>query len=223
MEKISEIQSNYEKSLLNTRLEMQEATFQHISREIHDNISLSLTLAKLNLNTMNLDSRENAEMKLGSSIELLTESISQLRDLSKSLDADLIEKNGLLSAVGTELDRICRATDFQVRYSVTGTPVYMNSGTELIVFRIVQEALNNVIRHARASEIRLRFHYDKEWFLAEICDDGVGFSGNVPLNGKSGLRNMSARAELLGGSVEIVSDPRNGTRVSCRVPLATNR
>ena len=83
---------NYEKLILTTQVEIQEQTFQHISKEIHDNINLSLTLTKLNLHTLDWAEQEKAEQKIKSSIDLLSSSIAQLNDLSKSLDTDTITR-----------------------------------------------------------------------------------------------------------------------------------
>ena len=96
---------NHEKTLMETRLEIQENTFQQISREIHDNINLSLTLAKLHLNTLNWDEREKTASQINSSIELISQSITNLSDISKSLNADIINSQGLITAVNREIQK----------------------------------------------------------------------------------------------------------------------
>ena len=100
---IFEIKEQQEKIVLNAKLEIQEETFRHISREIHDNINLALTLAKLNLNTLNVDDVERIPNKIQNSIDLLTRSISELSDISQSLNADFIINNGLIEAVQDEI------------------------------------------------------------------------------------------------------------------------
>jgi two-component system, NarL family, sensor kinase len=222
IEKINEIQANYEKSILKSQLEMQEETFEHISREIHDNISLALTLAKLNLNTLNLDDKMSSKTKIDSSIELLTQSITQLRDLSKSLDSDLIEKNGLLSAIKDELQRIRKSDKFKINYMITGTPVYMNCGDELIIFRIIQEAFNNIIKHAKAKNIGLKFHFSEDFLKIRIADDGVGFKTSESFNKQAGLKNMKTRIALVGGEMEINSNIGEGTILDLKIPFNRN-
>jgi two-component system, NarL family, sensor kinase len=221
-EKINEIQANYEKSILKSQLEMQEETFEHISREIHDNISLALTLAKLNLNTLNLDDKMSSTTKIDSSIELLTQSITQLRDLSKSLDSDLIEKNGLLSAIKDELQRIRKSDNFKINYMITGAPVYMNCGDELIIFRIIQEAFNNIIKHAKAKNIGLNFHFYEDFLKIRIADDGVGFKTSESFNKHAGLKNMKTRIALVGGEMEINSNIGEGTILDLKIPFNRN-
>ena len=87
---LDEIKEQHEKIILSAKLEIQEETFKHISREIHDNINLSLTLAKLNLNTLNINEIERVPYKIQNSIDLLSRSILELSDISQSLNADFI-------------------------------------------------------------------------------------------------------------------------------------
>lgn len=221
-EKISEMQLGYEKSTLNSRLEIQEQTFQHISREIHDNISLSLTLAKLNLNTINWTDQLNSTEKVASSVDLLSQSIEQLRDLSKSLDADLIKKNGLISALRDEIFRIKKTGNFEIEYQISGDPFYLDSGAELILFRVIQEAFNNVIKHAKATEIYLKLHYENATLHLEIGDNGVGFEIGTKNSEQSGLKNMKARIVTLGGSMSVISQRGQGTKLEFDIPISKN-
>ena len=220
LEKINEIQSKFEKSMLNSQLEMQEQTFLHISREIHDNISLSLTLAKLNLYTLDLDNKDKIKLKLDNSVDLITQSLAQLRDLSKSLDSDLIQKNGLLTAVDEEIKKLKKVEQFQIQYNINGMPVYMNSGPELIIFRIIQEAFNNIIKHAKAQTICLLLNYNHSYLLIKIEDDGIGFdTASLSDNRISGLKNMKARTGLLGGTMTLQTGVGKGTILRFTIPL----
>src|SRR5688572_14556151 len=98
-ERLTRLALDHEKNLLETKIEIQEDTFQHISREIHDNIGLSLTLAKLQLNTLNNENRESSKNLVGSSVDLISKSIEDLNNLSKALDADIIRNLGLMYAL----------------------------------------------------------------------------------------------------------------------------
>ena len=220
---IGRLKLDHEKTLLTSQLEIQEQTFQHISREIHDNINLSLSLAKLNLNTINFDEREIADLKVRSSVDLITQSIEQLRDLSISLDGDLITKNGFLSAVEQEIQILKKTGNFEVSYVLNGTPTFMSNETELIVFRIMQEACNNIIKHAKATKIELILSYNRELLHMSINDNGMGFNADLLFNQlHSGLKNMEARTKLLGGLMKIKSRPGQGTRLNFEIPLNRN-
>ncbi len=219
-EKLKEIEVNYEKNLLKTQLEIQEQTFEHISREIHDNISLSLTLAKLHLHTLDWNSIEKSGEKVNNSIHLLTKSIAELSDISKSLNADIIIQNGLLRAIEDEMQRIRQAGLFSIDYRLEGTPVYMNNQKELIVFRIVQEAFNNIIKHAESSHTQLALQYTNEKLVIFIADDGRGFNPSLTAsNRQAGLKNMETRTRILKGQMEVNSEPGNGTALIFTIPF----
>ncbi len=222
LENLEQIKSNHEKQLLSAQLEMQEQTFQHISREIHDNISLSLTLAKLNLNTLDRGNEKDWGSKITSSIKLLTQSIHDLSDISKSLNPDIIIQQGLIKAIENEIERIRQAGNLMIAFEITGITFYMDSQKELIIFRIIQEAFNNIIKHAFAKNVILSLHYDHASLHISICDNGTGFNSNDPafwqLNA-AGLKNMEARIQMINGSMKLKSQLGLGTSISLNIPL----
>jgi len=219
-ESFKKAQDQYEKSLITTQLEIQEQTFQNISREIHDNIGLSLTLAKLQLNTFDWSEIEKSSAKLESSIQLLSASIAQLSDISKSLNADIIIQQGLLQALEEETQRIRQADQFELRYEVKGSPVFMDSNKELIIFRIIQEAFNNVIKHANASAVQLQLDYCPEQIQILVTDNGRGFDPERNRNGgNAGLKNMETRAQILKGEMQVFSSAESGTNLIFTIPI----
>ena len=218
-EKIINIQANYEKTLLKTKLEIQEQTFQNISREIHDNISLSLTLAKLHLNTLNWAETEKTEEKVATSIELLTNSIAELSDISKSLNADIIIQHGLLKAIDDELHHIRQIDLFSIDFELSGSPIYMDNQKELIIFRIIQESFNNIIKHAQAQHTKLILHYEMATLIITITDDGMGFDTKLlGVNRQAGLKNMETRIKILKGEMHINSKHGKGTVLVFKIP-----
>ncbi len=220
LENLKNAHAEYEKNLISSQLEIQEQTFQHISREIHDNISLSLTLAKLQLNTFDWNDPEKSNLKLESSISLLGGSISQLSDISKSLNADIIIQQGLLQALEEELNRIRQADLFKLTYEVKGSPVFMDSNKELIIFRIIQEAFNNVIKHARATVVELQMDYTSDQLQILIADNGRGFDPDRAKNrGNAGLKNMETRAKILRGEMQVFSSAESGTNLIFTIPI----
>ena len=214
---------DHEKNLMSAQLEMQEDTFQHISREIHDNISLSLTLAKLHLNTLNLDQLAQASFQVNSSIDLISKSINNLSGISKSLNSDIIGSQGLIKALENEIQRIRETGLFSIELCVTGEPAYMETKKELIIFRIVQEAFNNIIRHARASRCKLALHYNPNTLNIEINDDGVGFDLVSEVKrqhkNKAGLTNMETRTKMIGGQMQIESKTGLGSILKFIIPF----
>jgi two-component system, NarL family, sensor kinase len=213
---------NYEKTILRTQVEIQEQTFSEISREIHDNINLSLTLAKLNLNMLDWTLQDKAKQFVDSSVGILTEAIANLRDLSRSMNPVIIRHQGFMNAVMSEVERFKQSTRIEVDVKIHGDPVYLESEKELVLFRIIQEAFVNIIRHAHANNIMLELFYNDDSLKMSIKDDGVGFSKEfhkILTSGESvGLLNMKTRASICGGNFDIRSEEDNGTQILISIP-----
>jgi len=217
-QKVDHLKSNYESSLLSTQLEIQEQTLQHISREIHDNIGLSLTLAKLNLNTLNKSNGENVVEKIEESTGLISKAIRDLSAISHGLNANVINSNGLIKALEEETERISKIGILDVSLLVTGSPVFLKDQTELLLFRIAQEGLNNIIKYAEATKVLITLHYDCGDLELKICDNGRGFSLDPNIRTGSGLLNMRARTQILNGILSVKSDS-NGTSINVIIPI----
>jgi two-component system, NarL family, sensor kinase len=220
---LAKVKTNYEKNLLTTQLEIQEQTLQNISREIHDNISISLTLAKLQLNTLNTADTDNIQKLVSSSVDLISKSILDLSDLSKSYNTDAIRENGLYNTLKREMERIKRTGLYELAFEVTGTPVFLDAQKELIIFRIAQEALNNVLKHAGAAKITISLCYQPTLLVFCVTDNGKGFDhaaidGFRKNNMKAGLTNIQTRSAAINSSCTIDSSPGNGTRICVKVP-----
>jgi signal transduction histidine kinase len=224
LQSVEALKLDHEKSLLKTQLEIQEQTFQNISREIHDNIGLSLTLAKLNLNVIDLEKTVGSEDLILSSIDLISKSINDLSDISKSLNSEAISQKGLLNALQLEMEKLKKLNKFNVEFEVTGNPVYFDSQKELILFRIAQEALNNIIKHSDARSIYMRVSFNENDIKLSIQDNGKGFYCNTNQNMlqgnmKAGLTNMQIRSKLINGDMKIVSEIGKGTTIVVSAPL----
>ncbi|WP_205514243.1 sensor histidine kinase [Longitalea arenae] len=215
------LKSDFEKTLLTTQLEIQEQTFQNISREIHDNIGLSLTLAKLNLNTIDWKDANSPPEKVNGSIHFISRAIEDLSYISKALHTDFIEENGLLKALELEIGKIQKLGIYNIRYDVTGSPVYMQTQKELVIFRIIQEVLNNCIKHAEATAITLLLNYQSDFVDIELSDNGKGFARRSAATGPgkgTGLMNIVKRAAFIDGSCQVNSFPGKGTAVHLKIP-----
>jgi two-component system NarL family sensor kinase len=177
-------------------------------------------LAKLQLNTFDWNDKTGSLDKLNCSVELLTSSIAELRDISKGMNADLITQQGLLRAVEEEIKSIRQTGLFTLDYSLTGTPVYLNAQQELIIFRIIQEAFNNIIKHARTKYASLQIQYTDSNMNFSISDSGTGYATDLPpKNSQAGLKNMKARTKMLGGTMKIQSKPGQGTTLTFTIPF----
>ena len=212
-----QMEYQYQQTLLQTQLEIQEQTLKNISQEIHDNIGQALSLAKLNLNTMPPTNDEALQQKILNSKELVSKAITDLRDLSRSLDTDYVQEMGLQRAIEYELEMIKKTGTVETSMIVEGAMFRLEKQKELILFRIVQETFNNILKHASAKTINVNINYGDAFTLV-IKDDGKGVNLD-PLNeGKNnnfglGIRNMHSRAKLIGAEFNMNSGIGKGTEV----------
>lgn len=218
------LQKNFQENLLQSRLEMQEETFKHISTEIHDNIGMSLSIVKLYMGLIELPPTKEQQQFYSLALEQLDSAIFNLKDLSHSMNADLIKEIGLLKSIEQELGRLRKSGQFTTTFDIAGVPVKMENRKEVIIFRIVQEALNNIMNHANASSVHLQMQYLDNILTIKILDDGQGFSLKELKNkreekGSSGLITMEQRSELLQGNFTIESQEGKGTTLLFKVPL----
>lgn len=221
MEK-KQLQSQYEQELLRTQLEIQEQTLKTISQEIHDNIGQVLSLAKLNLSRMDINRQEHLQEKITDSKNLVSKAIQDLRDLAKSMNTDNISAVGLVKAVEYEMDML-RKAGFTVSLDVMGSVIKQDPQKELILFRIIQEIFNNVIKHAEATAITVLMKYDERLLTISIADNGKGLDlalindKNKPGHGL-GIRNMHNRANLIGADFKMNSTLTKGTEIIMTIP-----
>jgi signal transduction histidine kinase len=216
----SRMKAAFEKELLEAQLEMQEQTMKHIAQEIHDNIGGTLTLAKLNLNTIRAEQQNGTIGKIGNAKELVTKAISDLRTLSKTLHGEAVLSAGILNAIKMELQLIDKAGNCETSFSVSGTPASIDQKKELILFRTVQEALHNAMKHSGATKIQIDVVYDKQGLTLLIRDNGKGFDRTVLENDPEkglGLRNMQNRTKMIGGDLSI--DGSTGTKIQISLPI----
>ncbi len=211
------LKTAYDQEILKSQIEVQNQTLQHIGQELHDNIGQLLSVAKINLNILEESDNEELEF-IKQTNEIITQSISDLRALTKSLDGDFVKDFGLEESISHELQRIRKTRRFQTEISVLGEKRKLGYEREIVLFRIVQEVLNNALKHSKAKNLTIVLHYFPQSFTLNINDNGKGFDlENINQKGISqagaGLRNMQRRMELIGGECSISSEIGKGTEV----------
>lgn len=212
----------FKQTLLQTQLEIQEQTLKTISQEIHDNIGQVLSLVKLNLGTMEPNKPAELQEKIADSKILVGKAIRDLRDLSKSMNTDNIEALGLERAIEYETDLI-RKSGYKAVLNIRGRIQRLEPQKELILFRIIQEVLNNFIKHADATAISIDINYTESECSLCIHDNGKGFDSSSVKEGNAGqslgMRNMHERAALIGAFFSISSTIGEGTTVNIHIPF----
>lgn len=207
----------------------QEAERQSIARELHDQIGQVLTAIRINLKTVR-DSANRVESNalIDEGVTIVDEAIQQVRDLSFELRPSLLDDLGLTAALRWYADRFTQRTGIH-----TQTSIFLESRNRLpreletACFRIVQEALTNVARHAQAKNVFVSVRTVKGAISLSIKDDGIGFKSHSQANGELpgslGFRGMEERAHELGGKLEINSAPHKGTEVEVHFPNGSKR
>ncbi len=218
---VEQMKTKYENSLLSSKVEIQEEAFKHISREIHDNIGQKLTLAKLTLNSELSDLSHTA--KIDNAKNLISESISALSELSKLFSGDVILHHGLIKAIEYEVMVIKKSESYDISFEVTGNCAFLEKDIELVVYRISQEALSNIIKHAQATIISINLNFYPSDLELIIQDNGKGFDvtdvAQLKMKHGAGLSNMSDRARQSGGHCSFESDIQTGTTVNVKIPV----
>jgi signal transduction histidine kinase/YHS domain-containing protein len=201
----------------------QEAERGRIARELHDEvvqqlIALGHTVDRIE-RLLERDPSQVAE-RLHAMRATITALVDELRAIIGAMRPPALEELGLLPAVELLLKR-SPSDGLEVTLLVEGPERRLAPQSELALFRIVQEAWNNIRRHARAHRAGFTFAYEPDGLHVTIADDGAGFvlsSKDEAPDGHWGLRGMSERAELTGGSFEVASQPGQGTRLDLRIP-----
>jgi signal transduction histidine kinase len=212
---LSEQRSDLAQKLIST----QESTLRHISRELHDEFGQVLTAIGSMLSRAGKQAEEGSPLRedLQEVQEIAQSTLNNIRTLSQALHPVLLEEAGLESTLDWYIPTVGRQTGMTLHYEKTGQSFPVETSAGVHIYRVLQEALNNVSRHsgARDAWIRLKFLYDS--LELEVEDHGTGFVAEKMQRG-IGLVAMRERAELIGGTLAVSPRPQGGTRVCLQIP-----
>ena len=218
-----EKQEEIRRELLRHTVQTQEDERARIARELHDETSQVLSAFTLELATLRELAKGRSQMK--STVDRLQELSHQMSDGLYNLVRDLrpaqLDDLGLVPALQSMLDNDYRRTDILVTFGVTGTQRRLDSLTETVLFRVAQEALTNVTRHAETDKANVRLDYASDEITLGVMDAGKGFDPNEPLSPPRGwgLEGMRERVASVGGQLNLYSAPGRGTTVEVVIPL----
>jgi len=200
-------------------LHAQEAERSRIARELHDDFAQQLALLAINLEQItDSGSHRDFSALAQAALDRLHSLARGMRDLSHRLHPAKLQLIGLVPSLAS-LQRELSRPDFTIRFSHENVPAPLPHEVTLCVYRIVQEALQNAIRHSAAREVSVSLRRIGNRLALTIADDGVGFDVNAAWGKGLGLLSMAERLESVDGSVEIQSLPGAGTRVDVTVPV----
>jgi len=205
--------SRFEQTLLNAKLEIQEQTFSYISSEIHDNVLQILGLARLNLNRMEEDGDVQKIVLID---QQMGEAIADLRNLSHSLSTDVIRNTGWIKAAQRLLADLEKTGTCKVTFLAEENLPVLENEKHIILFRMIQEIINNIIKHAKAGHIKFTAGKEPGQIIVAIEDDGKGFEPDKVAKG-AGLQNLESRSAAIGAKMDIESATGSGTRVTIAI------
>lgn len=210
-------------------LEAQEIERRRIAQELHDELGQSLTAVKIILQTVQrLAKAGPLESWLEEGINIVNNTVQQVRDLSLDLRPSMLDDLGLVAALRWYVDRMAQRAGFVIRFVADAVEKRLPPGIETACFRIAQEALTNVARHAQAQKVTVKMSLRQGQLHIMIKDDGIGFDVKAAqqraAQGQSlGLIGMQERALLVGGRIEIESTPHSGTTVRVKLPVSSEQ
>ncbi len=210
----------HQQELLSTQLEMQTQTMQHIGQEIHDNVGQKLTLASLYTQQL---AYENKAPQINDKIEnigqIINESLAELRQLSKTLTNGTINDNDIIELLQEECDKVNHLKKCTIAFSGNQKTIALPYQTKSILLRIVQEFLQNSIKHSDSKTVTVNLDAAETVLQLSLKDDGKGFDTTADAGKGIGLSNMRKRTALLGGTFHLQSNPGRGTQLYITIPL----
>ncbi len=203
---------------------VREEDRKRVARDLHDQIGQILTAIKMDMTWMTRhlpESEGEVLARLTESIQLINDGVKSVRTICSGLRPGVLDDLGLAAAIEWQASEFAARNGVQCLVSVPPIDLHLDGDRATATFRIFQECLTNVIRHAQAKSVRVDLCQEEESILLVVEDDGIGFceSGLSNSLGSLGLLGMKERAQFCGGDVHISSSPGNGTTVTVRVPV----
>jgi two-component system, NarL family, sensor kinase len=207
---------DHQNNILRTRIEEQENTMDQISKELHDNIKsvlgyIQMSMYKIAESSSSIEEAKQIE-KLNNTLGTV---IDDLHNISHSLNSNFIKSIGLVETISKDLENIRMNKNITYNIEINGNHLTLTPEKELHIYRIAQEAIQNAIKHAKATHIGVVIFFDSGQFRLKITDNGVGFDKNKIYEMKGlGFINMFQRARYVNGLLDVQPAPMKGTSIA---------
>lgn len=215
-----EAELHFQSELVQTRIEIKDQTLSEISKELHDNIGQILSVAIMQVNMYSKDVSKISISELTDLKGVLAKSLDEIRILSKIINRDNFSNLNFEEAIALDFERIRKLKKIECNLDIIGDIPTINKEHELIIYRIFQEAIHNVLRHSHSEVITMVIDGSKDYLSIKLMDQGVGFDVKQASSGL-GLHNMQLRAKLIGATFTIDSSSK-GSQLELQYPLTTN-
>jgi signal transduction histidine kinase len=209
-----------EKIRISTIIKTIESERERIARELHDGLGQLLTTAKLKLDLIKIKS-DKSKTEINDTLSILINAGDEIRRIINDLKPSDVESFGLISSIEILCERIKQASGINVQFTVSTNYQLIDKTNELIIYRIVQEALNNIVKHSHCSKADIEIVNSKNNLFIKIRDNGNGMDiAKLEENGKTfGIYNIKERVKSLNGKLNIESTPGKGFNYQIEIPI----
>jgi len=219
MQKISQLEKDKKLISVQFLMEGQENERRRIAKELHDGIGVLLSTAKMQFTSIDGLS-PNSRPKINNATKLLEMAASEVRKITHNLMPGLLTKYGFFEAVDDLIDQINDAETIEAEFVVEGQQNRFSETREFMLYRMVQEMINNTLKHAQASKVKIRVVAEDDNLLLQYHDNGKGFNVYEKLNNQAiGLTSLNSRANYLGGDLKLESSPGQGTKYELMISI----
>jgi len=214
------VKSEHEKRLLQKEaytavVNAEEGERKRIAMELHDGLGQLLSAARLNVSVLEDIAGEEDKIVVENAESLIDQAITDLRNISHNLMPSALIRLGLIPALNDMAAKINSGKQLKVIIQTSGIDQRLQEDFEIALYRVVQEAVNNIMKHAGASTITINLHKEDETLKLDIADDGKGMPENAVKNSKGlGWEDIRSRVSLFNGNMKLYSDPGTGTRIN---------
>src|SRR5690606_5944216 len=203
-------QQAFEAEIAQAQTETQEQTLKNIGWELHDNVGQLLSFASMQLSILKMQVSDDVKEKFKDTSDALKESLAEVRQLSKTLNNEVVLNIGFEKSITNELNRLKKMKFASAELRVIGEKqLFVNRKHEIIIFRMIQEFLSNSVKYSEAENLSITLNYQQNNLIITMKDDGKGFNIESVEKG-SGLLNMKSRAALIQAKLDLTSKPNEG-------------
>jgi signal transduction histidine kinase len=214
-----QINEQHQIDILNTQIESQRQTMQHIGQEIHDSVAQKLTLASIYTQRLEFETQSPGEKeKLSGVSKIINDSLLELRQLSKSLTDSKLQSADLKDLIQMECEQVNATGICSASFEINAWPVISISAKSSLL-RIIQEFIQNSIKHSGCKEIKIKLDFKDNDLILQLEDDGKGFDMDMSEHKGIGLDGIRRRIQVLGGKYTLESDKGRGVHMGITIPV----
>jgi signal transduction histidine kinase len=214
------LKTRHQQELLRSSIQVQEEERKRIARDLHDELGAALSMSRMQM--MQLEEKNKSENDLVAPLQnirmMMETALASMRRISHELMPPQLETFGLLNTLDATASQINKLPNLKMEISVSGNFGRLPLPVELGIYRVCMELINNTIKHAKASSIRISLVQQQELFKMEYSDNGIGFADEASKAGL-GHRSIEARIDSLGGKFSMQNGEKNGIIMQAEIPL----